>query len=140
VVCYGDLCLFQEDKVFRNVLSIRIEPDELITIRLMAKKPGFGMQLSPVEMTFDYKEMFKEDSPAAYERLLLDAIHGDATLFARTDGIAASWRFVTKILEGFSKPQSKLLLYTPHSWGPKEASKLIEKDGRHWFLGKDGVE
>jgi glucose-6-phosphate 1-dehydrogenase len=106
----------------------------------MAKKPGFGMELSPIEMTFNYKETFKEDSPAAYERLLLDAIHGDATLFARTDGIAASWKFVTEILKGFLLQASKLITYTPGTWGPKEANKLIEKDGRHWFLGRDGVE
>ncbi len=139
VVCYGDLCLFPEKNVLRNVVSIRIEPDELITINLMAKKPGFNMNLAPVSMTFDYKEMFKEGSPESYERLLLDAIRGDATLFARTDGIAASWQFVTKILKGFSQTSSKLVTYKPGTWGPYEANKLIEKDGRRWFLEEDGI-
>jgi glucose-6-phosphate 1-dehydrogenase len=133
-VCYGDLCLFSEKNVLRNVVSIRIEPDEMITISLMAKKPGFTMNLTPVSMTFDYKEMFKENSPESYERLLVDAIRGDMTLFARTDGIAASWKFVTNILKGFEKPESKLFTYKPGTWGPKEANTLIEKDGRRWFL------
>jgi len=131
----GQVCLFPEPKVLQNVLSIRIEPDEMITLRLMAKKPGFGTDLTPIKMTFDYKETFQEDSPAAYERLLLDTIHGDATLFARTDGIAASWQFVTQILKGFSKIEPKLISYKPGTWGPVDADKLIEKDGRHWFLG-----
>ncbi len=125
--------------LLRNVLAIRVEPDEGINLRLMAKKPGFSMTLTPVQMEFRYGESFASvNQPAAYERLLMDTIRGDQTLFARTDGIHASWSRITNILEGWSKKTSKLFHYTPGSWGPKEANMLIQKDGRHWFLEKDG--
>jgi glucose-6-phosphate 1-dehydrogenase len=137
VVCYGDVCLFPEDKVLRNVLAIRVEPDEGIALRLMAKKPGFGMSLAPVEMEFTYKKAFATLSqPAAYERLLLDTIRGDQTLFARTDGIEASWQLVTKILQGWMG-QKKLGTYKKGTWGPKESEALIHKDGRNWFLDEE---
>jgi glucose-6-phosphate 1-dehydrogenase len=138
VVCYGDVCLFPEDKVLRNVLAIRVEPDEGIALRLMAKKPGFGMALAPVEMEFTYKKAFAEiEQPKAYERLLLDTIRGDQTLFARTDGIDASWRLVTKILDSWSRQKKALPVYPKGSWGVKESDMLIEGDGRHWFLDED---
>jgi glucose-6-phosphate 1-dehydrogenase len=132
------VCLFPEPDVMRNVLAIRVEPDEGIALRLMAKKPGFTMKLSPVEMDFTYKQSFATLSqPTAYERLLLDAIRGDQTLFARTDGIDASWTFVTKILHAWSKGKSHVYEYALGTWGPKEAQDLIENDGRHWFLNEN---
>ncbi len=132
------VCLFPEPDVMRNVLAIRVEPDEGVALRLMAKKPGFTMKLSPVEMEFTYKQSFAlVAQPTAYERLLLDTIRGDQTLFARTDGIDASWTFVTKILHGWAKGKKDLHPYTLRSWGPKEAVELIEKDGRHWFLDEE---
>lgn len=134
IVCTGELCLFKEDTVFRNVLSIRIQPDEGIGLRLMAKKPGFGMDLAPVHMEFDYAKAFPQvGQPEAYERLLLDAIGGDQTLFARTDGIEASWEFVTKILEGWSETETPLYRYKP-GMTPEAAEALLRQDGRHWFL------
>jgi glucose-6-phosphate 1-dehydrogenase len=138
VVCYGDVCLFPEDKVLRNVLAIRVEPDEGIALRLMAKKPGFGMALAPVEMEFTYKQAFSQiEQPEAYERLLLDTIRGDQTLFARTDGIEASWQLVTKILQGWMGQKKPPITYKKGSWGPKEAEDFIHKDGKHWFLDED---
>jgi glucose-6-phosphate 1-dehydrogenase len=129
------VCLFPEPDVMRNVLAIRVEPDEGIALRLMAKKPGFTMKLSPVEMDFTYKQSFATLSqPTAYERLLLDTIRGDQTLFARTDGIDASWTFVTKILDGWAKDAQGLRTYPVGSWGPKEAEEFIVGDGRRWFL------
>ncbi len=138
VVCTGDVCLFPEAEVMRNVLAIRIEPDEGIALRLMAKKPGFGMKLAPVEMDFSYASAFHSDiQPAAYERLLLDCIRGDQTLFARTDAISASWAWVTSVLTGWKNGQSPIHTYPKGSWGPSEAVDLIEKDGRHWFLDEE---
>lgn len=139
-VCYGEVCLFPEADVMRNALAIRVEPDEGIALRLMAKKPGFTMKLAPVIMDFTYKQSFAANpQPAAYERLLLDAISGDQTLFARTDSIDASWTFVTKILDHWNNPKqgSALQAYIPGSWGPKEADLLIENDGRRWFLKEE---
>ncbi len=134
------VCLFPEPDVRRNVLAIRVEPDEGIALRLMAKKPGFMMKLSPVEMEFTYRQSFAAVAqPTAYERLLLDAIRGDQTLFARTDGIDASWTLVTKILDGWARADDGLYNYPAGSWGPKEAEKFIQKDGRHWFLDEDSV-
>jgi len=139
-VCIGDVCLFPEPDVMRNVLAIRIDPKEGIILRLMAKKPGFGMKLTPVQMNFAYKDSFtKEPQPMAYERLLLDAIGGDQTLFSRTDEIDASWSFATKILEGWKTHAKKapLITYTKGTWGPSESNELMKKDGRHWYLEDD---
>lgn len=136
----GQVCLFPEPDVMRNVLSIRIDPDEGIALRLMAKKPGFGMKLSSVEMDFTYAESFAGDAqPMAYERLLLDAIRGDQTLFSRTDEIDSSWTFVTKILNGWEKYKEKapLYSYTRGTWGPSQADALIKQDGRRWYLEGD---
>lgn len=140
IVCTGDVCLFPEPDVARNVLAIRVDPREGIILRLMAKKPGFGMKLAPVQMNFTYKDSFaNEDQPMAYERLLLDAIRGDQTLFSRTDEIDASWSFVTKILNGWKNhaKTAPLVPYAKGTWGPKEADDLIKKDGRHWYLEED---
>lgn len=141
-VCFGDACLFPEKDVLRNVLSIRIQPDDGIDLRLMVKEPGFGMKLAPTSMTFRYKQAFPDfNQPEAYEKLFLDAIRGDQTLFARTDGIEASWKLVTNILDGWSRfaGESPVHAYAPGSMGPKEADACIEKDGRHWFLQEKTV-
>jgi len=145
----GQACLFQEKEVLRNVLSIRIHPDDGVHLRLMVKKPGLGMKLTDTTMAFHYAQAFPDfNQPEAYEKLLLDAINGDQTLFARTDGIEASWQLITKILEGWTRvagsrstrTQPPLYPYAPGSMGPKEADALIGKDGRHWFLHEDTVK
>lgn len=132
----NQVCFFNPDNVMRNVLSIQIDPAEGIDLRLMVKEPGlYGMRLAPTTMKFSYTDQFGA-IPAAneYERLLLDTIRGDQTLFARTDGIAASWTFITKILDGWKKNNPPLYTYKQGVKGPKEADKLIEADSRHWFL------
>ncbi len=136
VVCTGPACLFNEPEVKRNTLAIRIEPDEGVSLRLMVKNPkGGGMSVAPVVMRFSYAKSFPGlAQPDPYEKLLLDAIIGDATLFARTDGIEASWQFVTNILSGLAAGKTPLVSYKPGSMGPKVADAFIEKDGRHWFL------
>ena len=136
-VCTGPVCLFPEPDVMRNVLSLRIHPDDGIHLRLMVKKPGFGMKLTDTPMAFHYKDAFPDFAqPEAYEKLLLDAIRGDQTLFAHSDEIEASWKVITKILESLLPAHA----YASGSWGPKEGEELIKKDSRHWFLGRDDLQ
>lgn len=116
-----------------NVLTIRIQPDEGIGLRVVAKKPGSKVALDSVNMKFSYKEEFGKDSSEAYEKLLLDIFNGDQMLFNRSDELESSWEFITKILEGWKSPDSKLLDYEVGTWGPDEATELIEKDGRKWL-------
>lgn len=116
-----------------NVLTIRIQPDEGIGVRFIAKKPGAKLSLGTVDMKFSYQEKFGGKGADAYEKLLLDIFAGDQMLFNRSDELESSWEFITKILEGWSAQSSKVLPYEPGTWGPKEAKELIEKDGRKWY-------
>lgn len=134
------VCFFNPETVRRNVLTLQIAPSEGINLRLMVKEPGFGMKLTDTKMEFSYSEAFAEHTSAdAYERLLLDTIRGDQTLFARTDSIDASWTFITKILEGWQKEKPPLYTYAVGSWGPKEADVFIQADAKHWFLAENTV-
>jgi glucose-6-phosphate 1-dehydrogenase len=133
-LCYEDVCLFDPEKVHRNVLRIRIQPDEEISLHLMVKKPGFGMELVPVEMNYRYASAFSEtNTPDAYEKLLTDAIAGDQTLFARTDEIQASWKFFAPVLHAWMDDNSSVKIYEEGGYGPAEADRLIEADGRKWY-------
>lgn len=116
-----------------NVLTIRIQPDEGINMRFIAKKPGTKLALEPVEMKFSYKESFGSKGAGAYEKILLDILHGDQMLFNRTDELRSSWKFITKILKGWEKFSQPLLVYKDGTDGPDQAGELIEKDGRHWL-------
>lgn len=117
-----------------NTLVIRIQPDEGISLTLGAKKPGYENQISPVVMQFCYSDAFGVETPEAYERLLLDCIHGDATLFTRTDEVIEQWKFTQLILDGWhSQKQASIHKYASGSWGPKEADHFIEMDGRKWI-------
>lgn len=123
------------EDAMRNVLAIQIDPAEGIDLRLMVKEPGAGMKLASTAMKFSYAKTFgKTPEASEYERLLLDTIRGDQTLFARTDGIAASWDFITKILNTWKSEKTSVFPYKSGSFGPKEADAFIEKDSRHWFL------
>jgi glucose-6-phosphate 1-dehydrogenase len=116
-----------------DVLAIRIQPDEGITLRFAAKVPGPSMVLRPVTMDFRYGSTFGGSGPEAYERLLLDAMLGDPTLFARADEVSAAWRFMTPILQEWQHEQLKdLPVYPAGTWGPPGAFELIERDGRAW--------
>ncbi len=115
-----------------NVLIIKIQPDEGITLRLYAKKPGTKLSLEEVDMHFDYKDEFKDEVIDAYEKILLDIFSGDQMLFNRSDELASSWKFITSILKSFEKDKN-IILYNDESWGPKEAIDLIERDGRKWI-------
>lgn len=116
----------------RNVLAIRIQPDEGISMRFNSKVPGEGMRVRTVNMDFRYGQAFGAEPPEAYERLLLDAMIGDATLFTRADEVDTAWKLVTEILEGWKEWSSEPSFYEAGSWGPQTAEDLIAADGRHW--------
>jgi glucose-6-phosphate 1-dehydrogenase len=116
-----------------NVLSMRIQPDEGITLQFGAKVPGPTMTISKVDMDFSYAKAFGQSSANGYERLLLDAMFGDATLFAHRDGVEATWALMTPILRGWAKdPVKDFPNYAAGSWGPSAADALLESEGRKW--------
>jgi glucose-6-phosphate 1-dehydrogenase len=117
-----------------NVLVIRIQPDEGISLRIQAKRPGGAVRVEPVKMDFHYGTSFGKASPEAYERLLLDAMSGDATLFARRDEVEGAWRFIDRIEAAWHDNPSPppLCEYPAGSWGPQEADALLKADGRSW--------
>ena len=114
-----------------NLLVLRIQPEEGISLFFEAKVPGLSGPLRPVSMDFSYQTSFTGTSPEAYERLLLDAMLGDATLFARCDEVEAAWALVTPILEAWEQ-QGEPELYPAGSWGPAGADQLLAEDGRAW--------
>jgi glucose-6-phosphate 1-dehydrogenase len=122
------------NEVGANVLVIRIQPDEGISLRMQAKIPGTALRIEPVKMDFHYGTSFGKASPEAYERLLLDAMSGDATLFARRDEVEQAWKFIDEIEHAWHESETPptLFPYPSGSWGPKEADELIERDGRSW--------
>src|SRR3989338_3106073 len=121
------------DKPLPNHITIQIQPNEGIGIRLAAKKPGLGVSLEPVDMEFCYKTSFDTPQPDAYERLLLEVIVGDQSLFLSQEIVEESWKIIDPIREVWDAGRPKLTIYKPGSWGPKEADDLIAKDGRHWL-------
>ena len=114
-----------------NVLVMRIQPDEGIAIRMNAKVPGTTVNIQPVKMDFRYGGSFGARSPDAYERLLHDALVGDATLFIRSDETETSWQLMDAILEGW-RDAPPPFAYEAGTWGPPEADVFIEMDGRTW--------
>jgi glucose-6-phosphate 1-dehydrogenase len=115
-----------------NLLVLRIQPDEGISLRFGAKVPGTRSDVRPVNMDFRYGSSFGVDPPEAYERLLLDAMLGDSTLFTRWDGVEAAWEILTPVLDAWADGASPLKQYEAGSWGPDAARELIERDGREW--------
>lgn len=122
-------------KTDHNVLVIRIQPDEGISLRMNCKVPGLGSNIQPVKMDFRYGSYFGAKPPEAYERLICDCMSGDATLFARIDEVFSSWRLLTPVLEHWagSKPPA-FPNYESGTWGPASAEQLLTKSGRHWRL------
>jgi glucose-6-phosphate 1-dehydrogenase len=118
----------------QNVLVIRIQPDEGISLRMQAKLPGTSFRIEPVKMDFHYGTSFGKASPEAYERLLLDAMSGDATLFARRDEVEEAWAFVDAIEEAWAakKNPPQLHFYPAGSWGPEAADDLLAREGHAW--------
>ena len=116
-----------------NALVIRIQPDEGISFRMAAKMPGALLQIEPVKMDFHYGTSFGKPTPEAYERLLLDAMSGDATLFARRDEVEYAWHFIDGIRAAWDDGSApRLDFYPAGTWGPREADELLAKDGAVW--------
>ena len=114
-----------------NAIVLRIQPDEGITLRLASKVPGTHIELRDVSMDFGYGRTFNEESPEAYERLILDALLGDAPLFPQQREVDLSWRILDPIIERWAAsgaPDG----YRPGSWGPESAHRLLARDGRTW--------
>jgi len=117
-----------------NLLSLRIQPDEGIALRFGAKVPTTpAMDVCPVNMDFDYAAAFGKSSANGYERLLLDAMLGDQTLFSHRDGVEINWALYTPVIEAWAaKKPEKFPNYVAGSWGPECADHLLEKDGCAW--------
>ncbi len=126
--------LFGEETIGPNVLVLRIQPDEGISLRMQSKRPGAQLRIEPVKMDFHYGTSFGKASPEAYERLLLDAMSGDATLFARRDEVEQAWDFIDRIEHAWHENPAPppLCEYPSGSWGPSEADDLLARDGRAW--------
>ena len=121
------------DKPIPNTITIQIQPNAGIGIRLVAKKPGLSPTLAPVDMEFCYKTSFDTPQPDAYERLLLDVIQGDQSLFMDQRVIEQSWRIIDPIEKVWQKGNPQLHVYKPGTWGPEEADEMVKKDNRQWL-------
>lgn len=119
----------------KNVLVVRIQPDEGISLKMSSKVPGGSFLIQPVTMDFRYRSYFGTTPPEAYERLLCDCMLGDQTLFARQDEVLASWKLLQPILEHWEEtPPTTFPNYPAGTWGPEESDLLIQRENRHWRL------
>lgn len=119
-------------EIFENRLIIRIQPDEGVKLRLMAKKPGPGVSLHPVYLNLNFADAFKVRYPDAYERLLMDVARGIQTLFMRSDEVAEAWAWTEHILKGWEETGQPVKPYPAGSFGPAPSLSLIERDGFTW--------
>jgi glucose-6-phosphate 1-dehydrogenase len=115
-----------------NLLTLSIQPNEGASLRIEAKAPGAETELRPVRMDFLYGETFTRDTPEAYERLILDALRGDATLFTRADEVEQAWRIVDPVIAAWESNEVPLEPYVAGTPGPAAADALIRADGRKW--------
>ncbi len=130
----------QEDSLMANRLTINIQPSMDIRLRFMSKKQGLEMNLNPAEMIFDYDDCSTQ-TPEAYETLLLDAMHGDTTLFMRSDQVVEAWDVITPILEAWETRDSlDFPNYAAGTWGPESAEALIARQGHVWALNANNVK
>ena len=130
-----------KDDIVPNRLIISIQPELEISLLFESKVPGLEMKLKPVEMDFTYQDSYTETLPEAYEALLLDALHGDATLFMRADQVQAAWKAVMPILDAWKKyPQRKLEFYPAGSWGPDACNSLLKPYAKEWFRLPSALE
>lgn len=120
------------DQVEPNVLTLRIQPDDGIKLKFGAKIPGPTTNVAQVEMNFSYAQSFGKSSANGYERLLLDAMLGDGTLFAEGEGVVTTWALMTPVLEAWKAAKMDFPNYAAGTWGPKEADELLARDGRTW--------
>jgi len=115
-----------------NVLLVHVQPNEGVSLAIGAKVPGAGMQIRTVHMDFLYGGAFREGVPEAYERLVLDAMLGDATLFTRSDEVEEQWNLVDAIVGGWRRHTPRMPNYAAGTWGPAAADQLLHRDGRSW--------
>ena len=128
--------LFVEQKgnLLGDILVIRIQPDEGVSLQMVSKVPGTSLRLESVKMDFHYATSFGQKSPEAYERLLLDAMAGDATLFARRDEVEEAWKFIDLIQEAWHQSDNppEMNTYQAGSWGPEAADQLLAAENHTW--------
>ncbi len=122
------------DHLSPNVIRLRIQPDEGVSVRFEAKHPGPKLCMSSVNLDFSYERTFGAKPPEAYARLLLDAMNGDQTLFARSDAVEQCWRVFDPVVRQWERATKPLPSYSAGSWGPDEAEALLARDGRRWDL------
>ena len=115
-----------------NMLVVRIQPEEGISLRFLSKHPGGGMRLRPVSMDFNYGSSFGTRTPTAYETLLVDAISGDATLYTRQDMVEASWKVVQPVMDNWSQREFDFPNYASGTWGPQESDEMLARNGHVW--------
>ncbi|WP_375629588.1 MULTISPECIES: glucose-6-phosphate dehydrogenase [unclassified Bartonella] len=121
------------DEIFSNRLVIRLQPDEGVKQWLMIKDPSYGgMRFRHIPLDMSFSSAFSERNPDAYERLLMDVIRGDQTLFMRRDEVEAAWRWIDPIIEGWEEIKQPVHSYNAGSWGPSASMSLMERDGRIW--------
>ena len=129
------LAQMNTDTAEPNVITIRVQPNEGISMRLGAKPPGPKTTVRPVDMNFTYGTSFGQRIHDAYERLLMDALLGDAALFTRDDEVEAEWGLITPILDAWAKAApANLPAYAAGTWGPEEAEKMLTGTGRQWWM------
>jgi glucose-6-phosphate 1-dehydrogenase len=121
-----------QDGLRPNVLLVHIQPDEGVSLAIGAKVPGQGMTIRTVHMDFLYGGAFRTGMPEAYERLILDAMLGDATLFTRTDEVQEQWKLVDAIVSAWKRDRPSFPNYAAGTWGPHSADELLHRDGRSW--------
>jgi len=119
----------------QNMLVLYLQPDEGVHLRFEAKAPDTVAETRSVDMEFHYAEAFGQTAiPESYERLLLDALQGDASLFTRADEVETAWALIDPILQTWEKHQTPpLAVYRPDSWGPAESDAMLARDGRRWM-------
>lgn len=131
VECVGDVCDLTRAKP--DQLIFRIQPDEGISLKFSAKRPVLQVQVENVSMNFSYSQTWQRDLPEAYERLLLDVMRGDSTLFTRSDEVEAAWRIMDPVLQGWQRDlKLPMPTYAPGSWGPAEAEALFRGRSDGW--------
>jgi glucose-6-phosphate 1-dehydrogenase len=125
------------ESIRSNYLALCVQPDEGMHLRFEVKVPDAATEMRSVDMEFHYKSSFGQDAlPDAYERLLLDAVGGDASLFLRSDELEQSWWLMDPIVAAWERSDGPPLgFYEPGSWGPRDADKMMVLDNRYWKLG-----
>jgi glucose-6-phosphate 1-dehydrogenase len=113
-------------------LIVQVQPDERLSLRFGAKVPGLTFEVRKASMEFSYGQGFEGEHSEAYERVILDALKGDRTLFIRADEVARSWRIVDPILKHWAADPDPIPVYSAATWGPRPAMDLIAKSGRAW--------